>query len=204
MVKKNDDISYFYIAYQALLMVSTVIGPGSIVLMLVGAFSLAFGLSNVNSLIFNVVLVGIFVLACLFLKSDMQIMMAQILTLLYAVIMIAVYIGVFIQIGEDGPLSISALGVWFTFGSFIIAAFLHPQVNLLKKDFCWIFFSGVLVSSLHGRVPLHHPIHVSICALKYLAHILQVPPSGNLRPFQLERRIMGDPGGAQVCRGYCC
>ena len=41
--------------------------------------------------------------------------------------MVAVYIGIIIQIVEDGPLSLSALGFFFTFGSFIIAAFFHPQ-----------------------------------------------------------------------------
>ena len=127
VVKNNDDISYFYISYQVLLFVSTIIGPGSIVLMLIGAFSLAFGLSNVDSLIFNIVIVGAYVLTCLFLKSDWQLMVAQLLTLFYAVIMIAVYIGVFIQITEDGPFSLPALGFTFTFGGFIIAAVLHPQ-----------------------------------------------------------------------------
>jgi len=127
VVKANDDISYFYIAYQAFLLVSTFIGPGSIVLMLVGAFSLAFNLSDTNSLIFNLVLVGIFVFSCVFMKSDHQIMIAQLLTLLYAVIMIAVYIGIFIQIAEMGPLALTSLMTFFTFASYIIAALLHPQ-----------------------------------------------------------------------------
>jgi len=127
VVKANDDISYFYIAYQAFLLVSTFIGPGSIVLMLVGAFSLAFNMSDTNSLIFNLVLVGIFVFACIFMKSDHQIMIAQLLTLLYAVIMIAVYIGIFIQIANMGPLALTSLMTFFTFGSYIVAALLHPQ-----------------------------------------------------------------------------
>ena len=131
VVKANDDISYFYIAYQAFLLVSTFIGPGSIVLMLVGAFSLAFNLSDTNSLIFNLVLVGIFVFSCVFMKSDHQIMIAQLLTLLYAVIMIAVYIGIFIQIAEMGPLALTSLMTFFTFASYIIAALLHPQVRLV-------------------------------------------------------------------------
>jgi len=127
VVKANDDISYFYIAYQAFLLVSTFIGPGSIVLMLVGAFSLAFNMTDTNSLIFNLVLVGVFVFSCIFMKSDHQIMIAQLLTLLYAVIMIAVYIGIFIQIADMGPLALTSLMTFFTFGSYIVAALLHPQ-----------------------------------------------------------------------------
>jgi len=126
-VKNNDDISYIYILYQSVMMLGTVIGPGSIFLMLIGAFNIAFGLSNSDSLILNAVLVAVFVLACCFLKSDHQIMIAQLLTILYAIIMIAVYVGIVLQIYEDGPLSLSALGFFFTFGSFVFAAILHPQ-----------------------------------------------------------------------------
>ena len=46
VVRNNDDISIFYIFYQILLMIGTVIGPGSIILMLSGAFSMAFSLSQ--------------------------------------------------------------------------------------------------------------------------------------------------------------
>ena len=58
--------------------------------MLIGAFSTAFDLSNDNSLIINAVLAGGFVLACCVLKGAQQIMVAQLLTLVYALIMIAV------------------------------------------------------------------------------------------------------------------
>ena len=110
--------------------------------MLVGAFSLALGLTNDEALIFNVVIVGVFIGACIFAKADHQVRLAEMLTVLYAIVMIAVYIGVVLtvrtvhaadcvivlpQIIDDGPLSLSALGIWVTFGSFFLAALLHPQ-----------------------------------------------------------------------------
>jgi chitin synthase len=110
--------------------------------MLVGAFSLAFGLTNDEALIFNAALVGTFIVTCMVAKADNQIRMAELLTVLYAIIMIAVYIGVVLtvtyrtffhripvnlQIIDDGPLSLSAIGIWVTFGSFLLAAVLHPQ-----------------------------------------------------------------------------
>lgn len=90
VVKNNPDISRGYIFYQSFMMFGTVFGPGSIFLMLIGAFSTAFDLSNDNSLIINAVLAGGFVLACCVLKGAQQIMVAQLLTLVYALIMIAV------------------------------------------------------------------------------------------------------------------
>merc|ERR1719204_102604 len=127
VVEKNDDISLMYILYQGMMMVGTLIGPGSIILMLIGAFSLAFNLTNDEALIFNVVIVGVFIGACIFAKADHQIRLAELLSVLYAVIMIAVYIGVILTILDDGPLSLSAMGIWATFGSFLLAAILHPQ-----------------------------------------------------------------------------
>ena len=75
-------------------------GPGSIILMLIGAFSLALNLTNDEALIFNVVIVGVFIGACIFAKADHQIRLAELLSVLYAVIMIAVYIGVILTVGN--------------------------------------------------------------------------------------------------------
>ena len=63
-----------------------------------GAFSLAFGLTNDEALIINVAIVGVFVVACVFAKADHQIRIAELLTVLYAIIMIAVYIGVVLTV----------------------------------------------------------------------------------------------------------
>ena len=66
--------------------------------MLIGAFSLALGLTNDEALIFNVVIVGTFIGSCIFAKADHQIRLAELLTVLYAIVMIAVYIGVVLTV----------------------------------------------------------------------------------------------------------
>merc|ERR1712227_926966 len=105
--------------YQGFNLVGSVIGPGSILLMLIGAFALAFGLSSSTSLILNLVLIGIFIAAC-------------------------VFIGIIIQIIDDGPLSLSALGFFFTFGSFIVAAMFHPQE--WTDLFCCVIYIATIPS----------------------------------------------------------
>ena len=144
VIKSNDDISSPYMCYQAFNLVGSIIGPGSILLMLIGAFALAFGLSSSTSLILNLVLIGIFIFACVSLSKDQQIMIAQLLTFLYAIIMIAVYIGIIIQIIDDGPLSLSALGFFFTFGSFVVAALFHPQE--WTDLFCCVIYVATIPS----------------------------------------------------------
>ena len=127
VVKNNPDISYLYIVYQFWMMFGSVVGPGSIFLMLIGAFNIAFGLSNTNALILNAVLVIAYIWSCLFLKTDYQIRFAELLTVLYALIMCAVYVGIFITIIDDGPWSITGIAFFITHGSFVLAALLHPQ-----------------------------------------------------------------------------
>lgn len=73
VVANNDDISYFYIAYQIMMMVGTILGPGSIFLMLVGAFNVAFKISNFESLMINLAIVTLYILVCAFFKSDHQV-----------------------------------------------------------------------------------------------------------------------------------
>ena len=48
LVKENKDISTFYVIYQIMLMVGTILGPGTIFLMLVGAFTAAFQIPQLD------------------------------------------------------------------------------------------------------------------------------------------------------------
>ncbi|KFM73408.1 hypothetical protein X975_24033, partial [Stegodyphus mimosarum] len=126
-VKCNDNISRPYIGYQVLLMVGTILGPGTIFLMLVGAMVSAFGISNWHSLIANFIPIILFIVICFYAKNDTQIMMAQIFSALYALLMMAVLVGVALQIVMDGITSPSAIFILSMTGTFLIAALVHPQ-----------------------------------------------------------------------------
>lgn len=56
-----------------------------------------------------------------------QLLVAQILSTAYAMIMMAVIVGTALQLGEDGIGSPSAIFLISLSGSFFIAACLHPQ-----------------------------------------------------------------------------
>ena len=59
-------------------MVGTVLGPGTIFLMLVGAFNSAFKVDNWTAFLINLVPILLFMLVCFTLKSDIQLFMAQV------------------------------------------------------------------------------------------------------------------------------
>ncbi|CAG9817347.1 unnamed protein product [Phaedon cochleariae] len=127
IIKKNDNISRLYILYQAVLMIGTAIGPGTIFLMLVGAFISAFKMSQMTSFWFNIAPVLFYILICATCKSDTQLMIAGMLSILYSLVMMTVLIGIVIQVEDDGWLAPSSLFLIITALIFIIAAFMHPQ-----------------------------------------------------------------------------
>ena len=93
----NDDISLFYIAYQFLMFVFGIIGPGFIFLMISGSFSIAFNNEISESLAdaINGIPIILFCIACLTMKPDNQIIIAQVLTVFYVVIMVIVFVSEF-------------------------------------------------------------------------------------------------------------
>lgn len=56
-----------------LMMVGSILGPGSIFLMLIGAFNTAFQIPNWDAFLWNLVPVAIFVFACFFTSSEVQV-----------------------------------------------------------------------------------------------------------------------------------
>ena len=81
-----------------MMMVGTVLGPGTIFLMLVGALNSAFGISNNDAFMYNLIPILGFMIICYTLKSDMQLFVAQILAAGYALLMMAVVVGIIKQV----------------------------------------------------------------------------------------------------------
>lgn len=125
-VEKNENISRLYIGYQFALLIGTVLSPGTIFLMLVGAMNTTFGWQKAQCLTYAGLPIIIFILICFFTKNNYQILTAQIFSTVYAVIMLSVLIATAIEIVEVGvwqPSSIYFIGLCLCF---VIAAFLHP------------------------------------------------------------------------------
>ncbi|XP_025156936.1 chitin synthase chs-2 isoform X5 [Harpegnathos saltator] len=71
-IKINDNISLPYISYQILLMGGTILGPGTIFLMLVGAFVAAFKIDNWTSFYYNIIPILLFMIVCFTCKANIQ------------------------------------------------------------------------------------------------------------------------------------
>ncbi|CAO1401711.1 unnamed protein product [Diamesa hyperborea] len=158
-IKVNDNISLLYVFYQMLLIGGTILGPGTIFLMLVGAFVAAFRIDNWTSFHYNIVPILLFMFVCFTCKSSIQLLLAQILSTMYALIMMAVIVGTALQLGEDGIGSPSAIFLISMVGSFFIAACLHPQ------EF-WCIASGIIyllsIPSMYLLLILYSIINLNV------------------------------------------
>ena len=81
-----------------MVMVGTVLGPGTIFLMLVGAFNAAFSIANWDAFLYNLIPILLFMVVCFTLDSKIQLFMAQLMSAAYALIMMAVLVGIILQV----------------------------------------------------------------------------------------------------------
>jgi chitin synthase len=137
-------------------MISTVLGPATVLLMIIGAFNACFGRQSNNirvsrehhaycrlgtslwqSMYMSVLPAFFYLVICFHTTTDFQIRAAVFLSALYAIIMMAVVVGTTIQIAEDSWTSPNAVFLMLLFSIFLIAACVHPQ------EF-WCIVPGVL------------------------------------------------------------
>lgn len=108
-------------------MVGTVLGPGTIFIMLVGAIVAAFQTDQWTSMLWNLVPVGVFFFVCATFESKIQLFFAGLLSAIYGLVMMAVLIGIVLQIDSDGFLAPSSLFFFCVALEMIVTAMLHPK-----------------------------------------------------------------------------
>ncbi|ESO98138.1 hypothetical protein LOTGIDRAFT_143023 [Lottia gigantea] len=126
--KNNDDISWLYMFYQASLMVSSIITPGTIFLLVLGALRTAYkDIPLYGALVINLVPVVFFVFLCLKAPSKYQLAYAGILSIFYSLLMMLVLVGLVRQAAEYGFCSVTTIFLTTVSSIFVVSAFLHPQ-----------------------------------------------------------------------------
>lgn len=88
---------------------------------------IAFGVTNSTGFLINLALVLPFIIGCLTLKTNHQILLAQVLSVTYALIMMSVLVGIVVQFAEEGWSAPSNINLIIVAGSFVLAGILHPQ-----------------------------------------------------------------------------
>ncbi|KAK6181610.1 hypothetical protein SNE40_009432 [Patella caerulea] len=122
----NNNISILYIIYQGTLMVSTVLGPATVLMMIAGAYTTVFKLPIVYSYLISLAPTIVYVIICLKTKAQTQLLAAGVLSTVYAFIMIMVLAGTIIQAVTTSILDPSVLFVLALVSLFTFAGLVHP------------------------------------------------------------------------------
>ena len=160
-VRKNDNISYMFIFFQFALMVSTILGPSTIILMIADAFQEVFHLTPDTlwlSLILSIAPVLLYTGVCYTAKPSTQIYAAVLFTAFYAFVMVIVLVGILIEIFKTDLLSPTLIFVKGLTVFYIVSGVLHPhEFHCILHGFLYFLIipSGFIILSLYALCNLH-------------------------------------------------
>ena len=114
-------------------MLSTVLGPATIMLMMAGAINPVLSIDMWQAYLLVVGPVSVYLILCFMTKSETQLNLAAILSAIYSLLMMAVVVGTAVQVVEDSIISPNAIFLFMLVAIFVLSALFHPQefTNLL-------------------------------------------------------------------------
>ena len=95
ITRNNDTISYPFILFQALMIFSTSISPGTVILIVATGLQSAYQLDAVATIVVLMLVSVLYGIVCLTASPKAQIDVAKLLTFIFAVIMAIVIVGIF-------------------------------------------------------------------------------------------------------------
>ncbi|OWF51706.1 uncharacterized protein LOC110448740 [Mizuhopecten yessoensis] len=125
--RNNSNISYLYIIYQTVLLVSSILGPSTVLLAIESSLRTVFPVATWVSYVLVYVPTLVFIFICLKFSKNAQLNTAMVLSALYAFLMMAVIVGIIVSIAGDGWYTPTAIFLYILIASFILAGLLHPH-----------------------------------------------------------------------------
>ncbi|CAG5120237.1 unnamed protein product, partial [Candidula unifasciata] len=117
----------YHLSLQALLMISTVLGPATILLMMAGAINPVWNIELWQAYLLVVGPIAGYLILCFITKTETQLNLAAVFSAVYSLLMMAVIVGTAVQIAEDTIISPNALFLLMLIAIFILSAAFHPQ-----------------------------------------------------------------------------
>ncbi|KAI2653476.1 Chitin synthase chs-1 [Labeo rohita] len=126
--QKNSSISKLYILYQIVSMAASILGPATICLMISGSFVFILNMDENIALTLAIVPPTVYLILCFKLKSDMQIKIAAVMSVLYAFLMAGTILSIIGDLVRQNTfLTPSGLFLIGMVALYLITAALHPQ-----------------------------------------------------------------------------
>lgn len=126
IIKKNSNMSHLYMFYLTILFLSSMLGPSTVLLALESAITSVFEISHWLAHLITYGPTIFFIIICLKANSNTQLNFAMVLSAMYALLMMTVFVGTFVSIASEGWYTPSGMFFYILVGTYIIAGLLHP------------------------------------------------------------------------------
>lgn len=126
-VRQNANISRLFMAYQGLMLATSLLAPATVSLMITGSYSSVLDLSSWTSYILSIAPIVFFITVCLKCKQETQLFFAALLSSIYTIVMIIVTVGTLLNVTSENVLSPNVLFLIGLFIIFSVSALWHPK-----------------------------------------------------------------------------
>ncbi|XP_053474971.1 chitin synthase-like isoform X1 [Ictalurus furcatus] len=161
--RMNKSISRPYILYQTITMAASILGPATVCLMVAGSFKFVLKVDANVALVMAIVPPAVYMFLCYYLgqaKSDLQISIAGIMSIIYAFLMTATVLSIIgDMVVEQTFMTPSGLFFIGIITMYISTALLHPQeFHLIIFGFLYFICipSGYLLLAIYSMVNMNN------------------------------------------------
>ncbi|KAB5518437.1 hypothetical protein PHYPO_G00165890 [Pangasianodon hypophthalmus] len=161
--RMNKSISRPYILYQTITMAASILGPATVCLMIAGSLKFVFSLDANVALLIAVVPPAVYIILCYYLgqaKSDLQISIAGIMSIIYAFLMTATILSIIGDMVKQNTF-VTPSGLFFVgiVIMYVVTALLHPhEFHLVIFGFLYFICipSGYLLLAIYSMVNMNN------------------------------------------------
>ncbi|XP_036439405.1 chitin synthase chs-2-like [Colossoma macropomum] len=161
--EKNKSISRLYMLYQTITMAASILGPATVCLMIAGSFKFVLKIDANFALVLAIVPPVIYMIICFYLghtKSDTQITIAAIMSVIYAFLMTATLLSIIgDMVNQDTFVTPSGLFFIGITAMYVFTALLHPhEFHLIIYGFLYVICipSGYLLLIIYSMVNMNN------------------------------------------------
>ncbi|XP_036945343.1 chitin synthase chs-1-like [Acanthopagrus latus] len=158
--KRNQSMSKPYMFYQFLSLASSVLAPSTVVLMIAGSLTVLLDIHPNAALVLAVIPPAVFLGISFKIKSDIQILIAAVMSVLYAFHMMNSALTLIVSMVREGTIMTPSGIFIITLACFyIVTALLHPQeAGLIVYGFLYILCipSAYLLLAIYSMVNMNN------------------------------------------------
>lgn len=157
-VAVNSNISMLYVIYQVALMLATLIGPGTVLMMIAGAVQVVFEVNLIWGYVISVIPAVLYTIVCVKFNTNIQLNLAAIMSTFYTFVMMVVFVGTLVNAAKKGIWDPSVIVMTILILIFIVAAAFHPMeftCLFAAPLYLLVIPSGYLLLVIYSLCNLH-------------------------------------------------